>query len=287
MPDDHGMLGAVRGLSEADLAAIADLERRVVRHDGGRLKLEWGSLRNRSGQRVDDLLWRGNGKILGFLGLYGFGSADLELAGMVDPAVRRGGIGTALLKAAGPIARERGFTRALLVTPRSTPAGRAFAAAHNAALEHSEHFLSLGATPTADSSDPRVTLRPAATTDIGAMSRILATGFGFAPPDLAIVQDHPAERTLVIERDGSVVGTLRLSGHGDTVGVYGFAVDPQCQGQGIGRDVLTRVCRQLRSEGANQVTLEVAVDNDRALDLYLSVGFERQATEDYYALPVT
>src|SRR5277367_5955708 len=105
----------MRGLSEADLSAIADLEQRVIAHDHGRLKLEWGELRTRSGERVDDLLWRDGGKLLGFLGFYSFGGAVLELAGMVDPAVRRTGIGTALLEAALPIGRERGFSQALLV----------------------------------------------------------------------------------------------------------------------------------------------------------------------------
>jgi ribosomal protein S18 acetylase RimI-like enzyme len=279
------VLTAARGLSGADLSAIADLERRVVAHDGGRLKLEWTSLRGRSGSQIDDLLWWDGDKLLGFLGFYSFGS-DLEFAGMVDPAVRRTGIATALLNAAKPIAHDRGFVAALLVTPRSTTTGKEFAAAVGATFEHSEHFLSLGATPTGGPLDPTVRLRPAATSDTGEVRRILAAAFDEPPRDLTIVLDDPTEQTLVIEREGSVVGALRVSHDADTAGVYGFAVDPQRQGQGIGRDVLTRVCRQLRDEGADNVTLEVAVDNDRALDLYLAVGFERQATEDYYAVPL-
>jgi len=34
------------------------------------------------------------------------------------------------------------------------------------------------------------------------------------------------------------------------------------------------------------VTLEVAVDNDRALRLYTSVGFAQEATEQYWSLVV-
>jgi len=40
-----------RGLSAADLAAVVELERRVVAADSGRLKLEWGTLRSRSGDQ--------------------------------------------------------------------------------------------------------------------------------------------------------------------------------------------------------------------------------------------
>jgi hypothetical protein len=62
------------GLSSRALQAIADLERLVVDADGGRLKLEWGTLRARSGDQVEDLLWWEDGRVLGFLGVYAFGS---------------------------------------------------------------------------------------------------------------------------------------------------------------------------------------------------------------------
>jgi len=277
------VVSEARGLSDADLAAIADLEQRVIAHDGGRLKLEWPALRERSGERVDDLLWRDGDQVLGFLGLYSFGSADLELAGMVDPAARRRGIGTALLEAAKPLARARGFTQALLVTPRSTSTGRAFADAVGAALEHSEHHLALGTTPTAGPLDPTMSLREATPEDRDDVVRILSAAFGEDRSDVQIA-DRPEERTLVAERGGAIVGTVRLTRDADRAGIYGLAVTPSLQGKGIGRDVLIRVCRQLRAAGAERVTLEVAADNDRALGLYRSAGFEPQATEDYFAV---
>ena len=92
--------------------------------DGGRLKLEWGVLNSRSGECVEDLLWREDDRVTGFAGIYAFGGDTVELAGMVDPAARRRGIGTALLAAALPLCRDRGYQQALLVTPRRSAAGR-------------------------------------------------------------------------------------------------------------------------------------------------------------------
>jgi ribosomal protein S18 acetylase RimI-like enzyme len=91
--------------------------------------------------------------------------------------------------------------------------------------------------------------------------------------------------TLVVERDGELIGTVRLVPEGDRAGVYGFAVHPGHQGRGIGRDVLHRVCRTARAAGAGAVHLEVATGNDRALRLYTSLGFRPVITEDYYTLP--
>ena len=280
------MLTFARGLTPFDLRAIAELEAHTVGVDGGRLKLEWGVLNARTGRDVEDLLWWDGDQLLGFLGLYAFAPPTAELAGMVDPDARRRGIASALLDAALPLCRERGYREALLVTPRESSPGRSFALTRGAVLEHSEHALALLAAPTDGPADPAVTVRTATQADASEVSRLLTTAFGTAPPRALQLQATERSRTVVAELSGSVVGTLRLTREGRAAGIYGFAVDPAWQGRGIGRDVLRRVCHQLRDEGAHRIGLEVAVDNDHAMGLYTSLGFTPVTTEDYYALPV-
>jgi ribosomal protein S18 acetylase RimI-like enzyme len=269
-----------RGLSPAALSAIEDLERRVVAADGGRLKLEWNSLRHRAGQDVEDVLWWDGERLLGFLGLYAHSAPTIELAGMVDPAARRQGIGTALLDAALELCRERKPGSMLLVVPRHSAAGRSLAQRRGGSLDHSEHALQLLDEPAEVPADPRVTVRPAAPADTEAVRELLRLGFGWEPPESA---GHDPN-ALVVERDGRVVGTARVNREGDRAGIYGFVVHPDLQGRGIGRDVLHRMCRTARAGGAAVVHLEVATDNDRALNLYTSLGFQPVITEDYYAL---
>ncbi len=273
-----GTITYARGLGVADLAGVADLERRVVAVDGGRLKLEWGTLRARAGERVEDLLvWEGE-RLLGFLGIYGFGGQD-ELCGMVDPAARRAGLGGRLLAAALGVLREAGTTTALLVVPRESGGGRALALSRAGVRHHSEHAQVLPGAPADGPSDPGLVLRPAAEPDAVRVAGLIGSGFG-GPPEPAA---YLLAQTLVAERDGEVVATLRAEPEG---GIYGFVVDPALRGRGIGRDVLRRTCRRLRAAGVAQVHLEVEVDNEHALGLYTSLGFVRDTTEDYYALPV-
>lgn len=281
------MVEFARALTAGALAALAGLEERTSAADGGRLKLEWGTLRARAGVDVEDLLWWDGERLLGFLGLYTFGPPSVELVGMVDPAARRRGIGGALLDAALPLCRERGLGPALLVVPRTSMAGRALALGRGATLDHSEHALVLHGPPAEGPSDPRVTVRTAGSADVPELSRLLAAAFGSAPGHLAGRLDSESERTLVVQLDGDPVGTVRLTVEGDRGGVYGFAVDPIHQGRGIGRDVLRRVCHQLRRDGVGRIDLEVEVANDHALALYTSLGFVRVTTEDYFALPLT
>ena len=280
------MLEFARGLSDRAVRGIAELEERVVAADGGRLKLEWRVLRGRSGREVEDLLWWDDERCLGFLGLYAFGAPTVEIAGMVDPSARRRGIATALLDAALPLCLERAYDRALLVTPRSSAGGRAFAGARGAALEHSEHALVLDGPLPDGPVSPELHLRLATVADADELARLLTAAFGAPERDMAARLAEDTARTLVAERHGAIVATARLTREDDGGRIYGFAVDPPLQGRGIGRDVLRRVCRQLLDEGARRVGLEVAVDNDHALGLYTSLGFARATTEDYYELPL-
>jgi ribosomal protein S18 acetylase RimI-like enzyme len=269
------------GLSESTLEAIAGLERRVVSADGGRLKLEWNALRHRAGQEVEDLLWWTDGRLVGFLGIYAHGAPVLELAGMVDPEFRRQGIGTALVDEARRVYRERPHTAALLVVPRPSAAGRALALRQGGTLDHSEHALQLLGPPNDVRTDPLVTVRAATPDDLPAVNELLELGFGWRPPANESLDPY----ALVVERESELIGSVRLIREGDTAGVYGFVIHPDHQGRGIGRDVLHRLCVKALAQGAKSVTLEVAVENDRALNLYTSLGFTPVTTEDYYALP--
>lgn len=150
-------------------------------------------------------------------------------------------------------------------------------------LGHSEHALVLLDAPTDGVADPRIHVRTATSADEPDLSRLLSAAFGAATSDLLGRLTHGLERTLVVELEDRVVGTVRVTRDHDTAGVYGFAMDRAWQGRGIGRDVL---CRDLRGDGGRRINLEAAVENDNALRLYTSLGFTQLTTQDYCALPL-
>jgi ribosomal protein S18 acetylase RimI-like enzyme len=280
------MLERAHGLTDAVLEAIADLERRVLATDGGRLKLEWATLRSHPANDVRALLWWEDDRLLGFLGIYSFGWPKLELAGMVDPERRRRGIGRALWETALPICRARGCDQLLLVVPRVSLAGREFAASLSATHEHSEHALTLSQRPADAPADPTLSLREATTADLPTLSRLFLDGFGDVHLDGSRPLVDDRTHTLMIDRGDETIGTLAVTRDGDRGRVYGFVVASEWRGRGIGRQALQRACRELFDAGMDGVELEVEVANDHALGLYTSVGFEPTATEDYYELPL-
>jgi ribosomal protein S18 acetylase RimI-like enzyme len=276
------VLEQAAGLTPGALQAVAELERQVVQADGGRLKLEWDNLRSRSGDRVEDLLWWGGERLLGFLGIYTFGESP-ELAGMVAPAARGRGIGSALLDVAVPLCRERGDRPPLLVVPRQSVEGQRLALRRGGTLDHSEHHLVLLDQPKAGPQEPEISLRPATGPDVPLVVSLLERGFGWSGPD--DLGDR-LKRTALVELRGAVVGTLFLERDDDEeASIFGFVIEPSLQGRGIGRAALRQACQQARADGARRISLDVDVANDRALGLYTSIGFTPVTTEDYFALP--
>jgi ribosomal protein S18 acetylase RimI-like enzyme len=86
---------------------------------------------------------------------------------------------------------------------------------------------------------------------------------------------------LVIEYDGERVGKLRWHVEEKESWIYGFAVTPKLQGNGIGRSALIQAV-QNEAEKGQEIFLEVVPENEHALKLYQSSGFKPFATQDYY-----
>lgn len=97
----------------------------------------------------------------------------------------------------------------------------------------------------------------------------------------------PTQRMLVADLDGEPVGALGLTIYTRRrahVGAIGMAVRIDLHGQGIGRQLLAAAI-DLADNWYNlhRIELEVYVDNERAIRLYQSFGFEVEGTHRDYA----
>ena len=94
------------------------------------------------------------------------------------------------------------------------------------------------------------------------------------PEDLA--------NTLVLTKEDRVIACIRIDESPKTYGIYGFVVDPDHRGRGLGQSILTTVIQQLLAKKQKEIYLEVEATNQRALHLYTKLGFRKEILFDYY-----
>ena len=74
---------------------------------------------------------------------------------------------------------------------------------------------------------------------------------------------------------GSAIVGVALCGHDGRRGhIYHLAVDPACQGRGLGRRLLDESLADLRRTGVKRVIIMVADDNQRGREFWKRSGYE-------------
>src|SRR5579863_4141832 len=202
---------------------------------------------------------------------------EAEACGMVHPASRRHGIGSALLGAIRDAAASLGRESILVICEDAGPVVLAWMERLGATFDSAERRMILpltGASPAA--AEEPLQLRLATEADRDTVVAIIGEEY----------DDHPDERRIVGIDGGVVVGTLRLTGSTDRSMIYGFVIDERRRGQRLGTRMLAPVIDQLRAEGVAEVGLEVDHSNTPALRLYERYGFKPVTTYRYICLAI-
>lgn len=122
-----------------------------------------------------------------------------------------------------------------------------------------------------------VTLFDASAWSYGAFAQELATHGRWY-----IVAEHDVKD---VAGGDTVVGYAGLWFDGDVAQIMTIGVDPAAQGLHIGAALLDALIDRARHLGAHAVLLEVAVTNDRAIELYTRRGFHTITTRKRYYQP--
>lgn len=112
--------------------------------------------------------------------------------------------------------------------------------------------------------------------DVDAVSAIEAATFPTPWSRDAFVQEmtrNVAARYLVAEMDDQVVGYAGAWLILDESHITNIAVAESQRGKGVGRQLTSALLQYLSNLGAAYATLEVRVSNERARNLYASLGF--------------
>ncbi|HYF62923.1 MAG TPA: GNAT family N-acetyltransferase [Herpetosiphonaceae bacterium] len=289
MTNNDGVIARLK-LDEAELAAVFALADACTAHDGRPIKLNPGMLRARPGEQTDDFLFYADGRLVGFLGMYGFKPSEIEVSGIVHPEYRRRGVFSALYAAARRSCVERRIPSILWICERHSAAGKAFVQSLGAAYSFSEYAMDLDPAALPPAAPGELDIRPATAADAALIGDLMASGFGMDAADIGVFIDkemsRPDRNLRVVSRAGQPFAVIGAQTLPEGSYVYGFVVAESERGRGYGRQILLSTVHELVAAGQTAVSLEVLVGNERALGLYTSCGFRETSAIDYYTLPL-
>lgn len=108
-------------------------------------------------------------------------------------------------------------------------------------------------------------------------------GIAFNPPQIRRLLRNERAHCIVAAGQGArgtdskiagwAVGLVRQHRTHRSGRIYTLAIDPDCQGQGLGRLLTNQLLRTFKRLKVRHVYLEVRTSNDRAIALYEKLGF--------------
>jgi ribosomal protein S18 acetylase RimI-like enzyme len=288
----HGLYMPL-GLSQDEYLEIEKLAGICEKHDKISLKqiLNFDMLIRRPVSENNDFLFYEDGYLVGYIGIYSmFKETEVEAGGMVHPDYRGKGVLGILISKARERCTLRGIENILLVTDRLLANGRFFAESIGAQLEFSEYNMALNISAFKGSTltDSTIQLKKVQEGELYDLALIGSRAFNSdINSDLAFMKkviNIPQRIMFAAEYDMKKVGMITILYDYDAATIYGFAVDPDYQRRGLGRQILIKAVNIALENGAKKVNIEVETENVKALSLYASCGFEVDSIFDYYRL---
>lgn len=204
---------------------------------------------------------------------------------LIDPMYRKAGIDEALLSVLSKAFKERQAIGELVVLLENDMYGRKIVEKYGYTYSFSEATFEA---KTANCElNASIHIRPyEESKDLEALIDIFRETFGdLREETLELIEMNvnvPERVIWVAEQDGEVVGTVTTAKEGMSQWVTSLAVHPIHQRKGIATGLLNWVKNYAYQSGEERILLEVEIENEEALSLYIKAGFSKFLQLDFY-----
>ncbi|WP_394174288.1 GNAT family N-acetyltransferase [Guptibacillus hwajinpoensis] len=281
-------------LDREDYEEILTLKKCCLEIEDVSLKLELDYKLNKAlnesidKDKINEFMFYEDERLIGYMGICQFGSDTLEVNGMVHPDFRRLGVFKRLFSLVRDEWNKRELQQMLLLCDCNSTPGINFIKSTGAHYENSEYEMFLVGEAREGVTIKSLKLRKALNKDAKEIARQNAIYFQVSSLDgnsrLPEEESKQGMDTFLAELNESVIGKVHIEVQNGVGGIYGLGVLPDYRGKGFGRDILMKAVEKLREQQVQQIMLQVAVKNRKALNLYQSCGFKETSTMDYFKL---
>ena len=238
-------------------------------------------------RNIDEFTYWYDDKLIGYMGINDFGGRSLEVNGMVHPDYRKMGIFNRLFSLVLDEWGKRKTTEMLLLTDKSSQSGRGFIKSTGALYNHTEFEMVLD-NRKYKNIKTRINLKIASNNDAQEIARQNAIYFNEdnSSEDLLDVEEERKRgfHIFLAEYSGNVIGKVHLHISNKEGGIFGLGILPEYRSMGLGRELLNGSVEKLIDLGADNIFLQVDGENETALGLYTSCGFQVKYAMEYYKL---
>lgn len=282
------MLKVYNSLDQQTIAQLTALVSKCTQTDNSTPKIYWNIIKEPRDLACDLCFYRDD-RLVGYLSVFLFAQHEIEISACVHPDYRQKGIFKALFN----IARNRiipytDINYFLFPCAQNNDIARQMMQARGAEHFRSEyHMVRCTPTPVAQIRN-EVTLRHATPADVNQLAELDTTCFhtNFKSMQQRFqVTIHAANRKAWLAYvNNRCVGKIHTRFDEGSVLIHEFCIIPEQRRQGYGAQILQQTINFLIASGQEKICLDVDVENESAIHLYKTQGFEVAHAYDYWRL---
>lgn len=275
-------------LDDKIIEEIIEFEITCKKYDGLSGEMDLDTSMNFDKQMRNVFLLYEDGQLISALSIFAPRKEEGEVYGYTLPEFRRKGYFKKLLSEAAKELKIYGVENFLFVCAKKSTAGNAMIEKMNVQWDHGEHLMVYhGGKPF--QTEGRLTLRMADRNALKTLVEMNMSIFSdyYKDPDALMIKMsnilYSKKREMYIGLlDSKTIGICSVGTETEDPSIYGFGIMPEFRRKGYGEELIKLVMNNLINRNIKTIKLDVDYENSAALNLYLKIGFEIEASFGYF-----
>lgn len=238
----------------------------------------------KKGQYASNFLIYENKKLIGFLRPFFFSQNKAEIILFIDPDYRKQNLVQYLLNKATLLLKTEKINYLLFSSPTKI---QPTIFPKIAIYQYTEYQLKHSLSNILESNNQSII--PAKPIYNQSLMQIDKACFGSSELDEKRIQEmlsDPCYEIILYKESAEIVGKLHIFYDQDHAEIYDLGVLPSHRRKGIAHQLVTQALINIKTKDFSHVKLSVSENNDSALSLYTSCGFELVESHHFWEVPL-